>query len=350
MRHKELFSGVAMLGILGAFSFLTPFDPPATPSGQAQLPFLNGKNFVSPQTPAPGQLPQDPAESFKIQTEMVQLDVKVIDSSGRPVLNLKKSDFIIFEDKVRQDIESVSREEVPISLGLVIDTSGSMRPKMRTVTQAALDLVRQMKPNDEAFLAQFKTETELVQSFTQDPLVLEEAMKELYVSGGTALLDAIIATADYAQENGKRRRKALIVISDGLEKNSSAKEKQALQVMKEDEVQLYVVGFLEERGGRFLGMGANHKARDLLNRLTDDSGGKAYFPEAISELPQIAAEIAGELRSQYVISYYPSNNKSDGAFRNVRVTVNSQEKKKLAVRARQGYYARNEKNTMERHR
>lgn len=339
MRHKGLISGVAMLAILGAFILMTPFDPSA-----ARLLILNG------QTPQTSQQPQDPADSFKIQTEMVQLDVKVIDASGRPVLNLKKNDFSVFEDKVRQDIESVSREEVPISLGLVIDTSGSMRPKMRTVKEATMDLVRQMKPNDEAFLAQFKTETELVQSFTQDPLLIEEAMTNLYVSGGTALLDAIIATADYAQQQGKRRRKALIVISDGLEKNSTAKEKQAMQAMKEDEVQLYVIGFLEEKSGGFLGLGNNHKARDLLTRLTEDSGGKAYFPEAFSELPQIAAEIANELRSQYVISYYPSNNKSDGTFRNVRVSVNAQEKKKLAVRARQGYYARNEKRTMERQR
>src|SRR5262249_12510356 len=130
--------------------------------------------------------------SIKIPTEMVQLDVKVIDQSGLPVAGLTRDDFAVYEDKISQSIESVSSEEAPVSMGLVIDTSTSMRPKLYTVSEAARGLIEQMRPADEAFLAQFKTEAELVQEFTSDRRELEHALGQLTVNGGTALLDAII--------------------------------------------------------------------------------------------------------------------------------------------------------------
>ncbi len=164
-------------------------------------------------------------ESIKITTEMVQLDVKVTDQNGHPVAGLTKNDFAVYDDKVSQSIESVSRDEAPLSIGLVIDTSGSMSTKIITVVQATRGLIKQMRPDDEAFLAQFKTEVDLLQEFTSGRRELEGALGHLYVSGGTALLDAIIATADHAQTKGKRRRKALVVITDGLDKNSAAKRK-----------------------------------------------------------------------------------------------------------------------------
>src|SRR5262249_43729985 len=138
------------------------------------------------------------------------------------------------------------REEVPLSIGLVIDTSGSMRSKLQTVSDAALGLIKQMRPDDEGFVAQFKAEADLVQEFTSDKRELEDAVGELFTSGGTALLDAIIATADYAHQKGKQRRKALVIISDGLEKNSSVKEREVIEAIKEDEVQVYMIGFIDE--------------------------------------------------------------------------------------------------------
>jgi Ca-activated chloride channel family protein len=224
-----------------------------------------------------------------------------------------------------------------------------MRSKLQTVSDAALDLIKQMKVNDEAFVSQFKAEPELVQDFTSDKRELEEALGELFTSGGTALLDAIIATADYAQEkantrDGVRRRKALIVISDGLEKNSSSKEKEVLDAIKEDEVQIYLVGFIDEdeEGKSFFGKSTSKKAKELLTRLADDSGGRAFFPKDISEMPLIAAQIAKDLRTQYVLSYYPSNEKRDGTFRSVKVMINPKGNRKMIARARQGYYARTE--------
>jgi len=288
--------------------------------------------------------PQEPGgETIRINTQLVQLDVTVIDQKNNPVFNLNKDNFTVYEDKVKQTINSLSREELPLSFGLVIDTSGSMRPKLQTVSNAARDLVKQMRADDEAFLAQFKIESELVQDFTDDKRELEESIEQLFTMGGTALLDAIISTSDYAQEKGKRRRKAIIVISDGLEKNSASKEKEVINAIKENEVQLYMIGFIEEDQSRsFFGKSATKKAQELLIRLADDSGGRAFFPRDLSEIPAIAAQIAKDMRTQYIISYYPSNNLRDGSFRVVRVDVTSKGKGRLIARTRQGYYARND--------
>ncbi|HEY6402766.1 MAG TPA: VWA domain-containing protein [Blastocatellia bacterium] len=285
---------------------------------------------------------------IKVDTDLVLLDVMVIDQDNNPIINLKKEDFTVFEDKVKQTVENVSREEVPVSFGMVIDTSGSMKAKLQTVSDAAVSLIKQMRLDDEAFVASFKAEPELVQDFTTDRRELEDAVSELYTSGGTALLDAIIATADYAQEKGKQRRKALVVISDGLEKNSSVKEKEVMEAIKEDEVQVYLVGFVDEdeEGKSLFGKSPGKKAKDLLSRIADDSGGKAYFPKDISEIPAIAAQIAKDLRTQYVVSYYPSNEIRDGAFRTVQVSVNPKGSRKLIARTRRGYYARNEKGQL----
>jgi Ca-activated chloride channel homolog len=286
-------------------------------------------------------------DKLSIDTELVQLDVAVIDQENRPIYNLGPNDFSVYEDKVKQSLESVSREEVPISLGVVIDTSGSMRTKLKTVSDAAAGLIRTMKNEDEAFIAQFKVEPELVRDFTRDKLELEDGLNDLFTGGGTSLLDAVIATADYAHEKGKQRRKALVVISDGLEKNSSVKEKEVMQALKEDEVQVYFVGFVdeEEDAASLFGKSPAKKAKELLSRLAEDSGGRAFFPKDVSEMPAITQQIAKDLRTQYVLTYYPTNPNRDGSFRTVRVVVNPKDpNRKLIARTRQGYYARSDKN------
>ncbi len=317
------------------------------------------------QTPTP---PQDPKEkkaqqrqgaqaeeqglnrddTIKLDTDLVLLDVSVIDQANQPVMNLTKDNFTIFEDKIMQKIEFVDREEVPVSIGYVIDTSGSMRSKLQIVTDATLGLIKQMRADDEGFLSQFKAEPELVQDFTGDKRELEDALGELFTSGGTALLDAIIATADYAHEKGKQRKKALVVITDGLEKNSSVKEKEVMEAMKEDEVQVYLVGFIDEDESEksYFGKSPAKRAKELLSRLAEDSGGRAFFPKDITEMPAIAAQIAKDIRTQYVISYYPTNEQRDGTFRTVKVEVKTRDNRKLIARTRQGYYARNEKGQL----
>lgn len=288
----------------------------------------------------------DPGMTDRVDTEEVLLDVTVTDQNNQPVFDLQKEDFTVFEDKVKQEIASVRREEVPVSFGMVIDTSGSMRARLPQVVESGLQLVKQMRETDEAFVASFKAEPELIQDFTNDRRDLEDALNELYSSGGTSLLDAIVATSDYAQQKAKQRRKALIIISDGLEKNSAVKEKEVIEAIKENEVQLYLVGFVDEdaEGGGLFRKSDAKKARDLLSRLAEDSGGRVFFPKEISEMPAIADQIAKDLRTQYIVSYAPSNSAKDGTFRTVKVNITQKGTRKLFARTRQGYYARDPKS------
>ena len=326
---------------------------PQQPPGQTKPASQNKDNRAdSKQKKAPNRqdakadqpATQDESGVIRLDTDLVSLDVTVVDNNNSPVFNLKEGDFEVYEDKVKQQIDTISREEVPISFGLVVDSSGSMRSKLTTVTDSALGIIKTMRPGDEAFVSQFKAEPELIQDFTSDKRELEEALGEIFTSGGTALLDAIIATSDYTQEKAKQRRKAIVVISDGLEKNSSVKEKEVMEAIKENEVQVYLVGFIDEddSGGIFNKSGAK-RAKELLQRIADDSGGRAFFPKDISEMGEIAKQIAKDLRTQYVVSYYPSNDKRDGTFRTVKVVVSSKDNRKLIARTRQGYYAKNEK-------
>jgi Ca-activated chloride channel homolog len=289
--------------------------------------------------------PQDlGTETIKIDTELVQLDVTVIDQNNNPIYGLNKDDFTVYEDKVQQQIESVSREEISISFGIVIDSSGSMRNKIQTITDASRSLIRQKRPEDEGFVVQFKSESEIVQPFTKDESDLESALEQIHTSGPTALLDAIIQSSDYAYKQGKQRRKAIVVISDGLDKNSEVKEKEVIEAIKENEVQLYMIGFIDEgEPTNPFYKSPSQKAKELLERLANDSGGRAFFPRGISEIPAIAAQIAKDLRTQYVVSYYPYNTKKDGTFRTVQVDVNSKGNQRLIARSRQGYYAQAEK-------
>jgi Ca-activated chloride channel homolog len=283
-------------------------------------------------------------EILKIDTGMVQLDVTVIDQSSLPVYDLDKDNFVIFEDKMPQVIESVSREETPISFGLVLDASGSIRSKLASVTTSVKDLLEEMRPDDEGFVAQFQYRTELVQGFTTDKSKLKASLDTLVPDGGTAMLDAVINTSEYVTKMGKLRRKALIIISDGVERNSLSREKEVMDAIKESEAQVYFIGFIpDEEGSSALSVDANLKARALLTRLADESGGRAFFPQDISEMDAVAKQISKDLRSQYTINYYPTNEKKDGTYRSIRVNVTSKDNRKLIARTRLGYTAKLEK-------
>ncbi|MBO0859833.1 MAG: VWA domain-containing protein [Chloracidobacterium sp.] len=347
MLHRERVRVIITIAAVGASLALkiglAAAQNPPQPSPAGPLNQQSGDKQKPPQQRREAQAERQSREvgedPIKIPTEMVQLDVKVTDHEGRPVSGLTKDDFAVYEDKVSQSIESVSSEEAAVSLGLAIDSSGSMRPKLYTVSDAARGLIRLMRPDDETFLVLFNTEAVLVQEFTSDHKELEEALRRIYSGGGTALLDTIIAVADHAREKGRLRRKALVVITDGLEKNSSSKEKAVIEAMKKDEVQLYLVGLVEDgEGGWPFGRSAGGKGKDLLNRLAEDSGGRAFFPTDVKETPAIAEQIAKDLRAQYVISYYPNNDRRDGSFHSVRVVVNNS---KLIARTRHGYYTHN---------
>jgi len=282
-------------------------------------------------TPTPAEEDIDEGSIVKINTELVTLNVRVIDRNNRPIDNVGQNEFHVFEDGVSQPIESFTREEVPISYGLAVDTSGSLRSQLQAVIDAGKSIINSNKPGDETVLVRFisSDKIETVQDFTPNKDLLMDGMESLYVEGGqTAVIDAVYLTAEHVAEYKKgadsdRRRRALIVITDGEDRNSFYKEPQLFQRLREEDVQIYVIGFINEldKEGGLIRKSPRDRAVTLINKLAAETGGRAFFPESLSELPQIANEIVRDLRTQYVVAYNPTNKVRDGSFRSIRVAV-----------------------------
>lgn len=287
---------------------------------------------------------QGQGDEVKLGTELVLLDVSVVDRGNRPVFDIPEGRFQVFEDNVPQKIEFFSKDQAPVSLGLAVDTSGSMRSKLDSVVQAVTNLVHANTPKDEAAVIQFKDQVELIEEFTSDNRDVEDALGDLIASGQTSLLDAIMLSADYVQKDGHRRRKALVVVTDGLERGSYYDLDEVVEHMRKLDVRLYLIGFtqdLNDSAGLFK-KSQKDKAEALLNKLAEETGGRAFFPRDISELAPITDQIALDLRTVYAIGYYPANTKKDGTFRKVDVRVLAPDMKpdaKLTARTRAGYYA-----------
>ncbi|MEW6730879.1 MAG: VWA domain-containing protein [Acidobacteriota bacterium] len=282
----------------------------------------------------------------KIPVELVVLDVAVIDQSRHAISGLAKDQFKIFEDKVQQSIEYFSCETVPISVGFVIDTSGSMRKKLPTVIQAAKTMVRMARPGDEFFVVQFREKANLVEEFTTNLNEVEEALNEITANQGTALLDAIYVSADYAAREAKHRRKALVVISDGDERDSFYKSEQLLDYLRELDVQIYLIGFPDELADStgFFHTSPRAKAVKLLNKIAEESGGAAFVPSSLYDVCVFTEDIGRDLHSQYTIGYFSSNEKHDGSWRRIQVKLEERKedkKKDPMIRARKGYFAIN---------
>ncbi len=270
-------------------------------------------------------------EIIKVNTELVTLNVRVIDRNNRPIDNVRQADFHVFEDGVAQPIESFSREEVPISYGLAIDTSGSLRSQLQGVIDAGKTIINSNKPGDETFLVRFISSDKIVtvQDFTASKDLLMDGLDELYVEGGqTAIIDAVYLTAEHVAaykkgDDNDRRRRALIVITDGEDRSSFYSQEKLFARLREEDVQIYVIGFVREldKEGGLIRKSPRDKAVTLINKLATETGGRAFFPEALSELPQIANEIVRDLRTQYVLAYNPTNKLRDGSFRSIKVVV-----------------------------
>ncbi|QUV81767.1 VWA domain-containing protein [Chloracidobacterium sp. D] len=279
-------------------------------------------------------------EVFTIDTSLVVLDVAVFDQDNRFVGDLRKENFRVYDEQVEQQIEYFSRDEAPVSLGFVVDTSGSMRPRRTKVIEAVKFLARAAKPGDEFFLVDFKNRAELAEEFTPRPADIEDAVDNIVWGGGTALLDAIQLSAEYADKEGKNRRKAIVVFSDGDERDSYYDRKQMLKLLQEYQVQVYIVGFPDEDddGGLF-GRSTRKRSIQLIQDIAKETGGRAFFPKTLDELPEIVRTINADLRTQYSIGFVPSQGLQGGGFR--RVTVRAEDgKRKLVVRTRSGYTPR----------
>jgi Ca-activated chloride channel family protein len=295
----------------------------------------------------------DPESTIKINADLVELHVRVIDRNNRPVNNIARADFHVFEDGVSQPIEYFSQEEVPISYGLAVDTSGSLRTQLTSVIDAGKTIINANKHGDETFLVRFisSDKIETVQDFTANKDSLLDGLDGLYIEGGqTAVVDAVYLSAEHVAEYKRgdasdRRRRALIVITDGEDRNSFYKQEQLFTRLREEDVQIFVIGFVSELDSEagFIRKSSREKAVNLINKLATETGGRAFFPTSISELPQIANEIIRDLRTQYVIAYNPTNKTPDGTFRTIKVSVDqpSGSEKRIAL-TRNGRLARRE--------
>jgi Ca-activated chloride channel family protein len=298
------------------------------------------KKPPTPEAASPQTSSNQQNDTITIESNLVVLDVSVFDKENRLVGDLKAENFRIFEDQIQQNIETFSREEAPVSLGFVIDTSGSMRPKLPKVVEAVKLMTKSAKKGDEFFVVDFKNKAELVEEFTPRVADVEDAVDNLIAGSGTALLDAIAVSAEYASKEGKNRRKAIVVMSDGDERDSFYKRKEIVKLMQEYDVQVYIVGFsdeLDNESGIFK-RSTRKKAMDLIMDIAGESGGRAFFPQSLNEVTDIAKQINSDLRTQYAIGYAPTNEKNDGTFRKVTIRVEDG-KRKLVARTRTGYTA-----------
>ncbi len=295
------------------------------------------------QPPAPRQ---QPGEARIVRNvDLVVLHTTVVDPrSGHVVIDLKKEHFRIFEDRAEQQMATFRREDVPITVGLVIDNSGSMREKRERVNSAALTFVKTSNPQDEVFVVNFNDEyyLDLDKDFTNDLGELKDALERIDSRGLTAMYDAVIGSLDHLKK-GTRDKKVLLVVTDGMDTASrvgNGDGKRGLQVAmleaQKSQALVYMVGLLGDESGR-----KRRQAREALTRLAEATGGLAFFPETLAEVEPICTQIAHDIRNQYTLTYYPTNTAKDGTFRRVEVQLDNlpRTRGKLSVRTRTGYYA-----------
>lgn len=280
---------------------------------------------------------------FRASVDQIVVFASVVDARGQLVSGLTLEDFRLYEDRVEQDVTSFAQTEVPSSIGLVIDTSGSMRNKILQVEHAVGLFLDQNHPQNEVFLVRFSHQVEQVEAFTRDVEDIRDAVFNLVPRGGTALWDAIYLSVEEAQ-SGNEPKKVIIVFTDGEDKDSFYRQEEVVAKAQESEVQIFVVAFLDEdlneRGGFFgLFRSERDKVQTSLSEIAEVTGGRTFFPKRIDELDSVFEEIAHELKNQYRISYVSSNPSRDGEWRRIDVQLNSAREKGYKVRARKGYYA-----------
>ena len=289
-------------------------------------------------TPPGGNHGEQPASRFNVNTTLVLIPATVTDPSNRFVLGLQKQDFHLLEDGVEQLIAHFSGEDVPLSIGLVFDTSGSMGDKFRTSRQAVLQFLKTMNPQDEAFLIEFGDRAELAVEFTSQIEEIENKLMSVRPSGLTALLDAA-EMALLEMKKAKNPRKAILIISDGGDNNSRYTAAEIQSLVREADVQIYAMGVFEP--SIFIGLTKEEiSGPKLLFELAEQTGGRAFSASDPNDLPSVAARIGIELRNQYVLAYSPKNGNKDGKYRRVQVKVDEPPGiPNLKVRWRLGYYA-----------
>ena len=313
---------------------------PAAPSSQ-QAPLTVDRDPVrspdaEPPSTASGTVRKQ-GEGYVLHTDVeeVVLNCTVLDGS-RLVQGLTRDNFEIFEDGVKQSLISFQHTDLPVSIALVVDNSGSMSRKRPSVNKSALDLVQASNPDDEAFVVNFSDEAFIDQDFTSDVNKLRDGLSRIESHGGTALYDAVVATADKLVADAKRPKQVVLLITDGEDNASSLNLEQTIRrVQQLSGPVIYTIGLLY---GDDMSKSEVRHARRALEMLSTETGGIAYFPKSVDQVDQIAAEVARDIRNQYTLGYHSTKPTTEPGFRRVQVNATEKGTSKLTVRTRTGYF------------
>jgi VWFA-related protein len=322
--------------------------PPQVAQPKSAPPAATQQEPANPQASPPkpdtttGQEPSGPPSEgdsgfvFIKQVNEVVLHATVVDEKQRMVTNLDKAAFTILEDGKPQNIISFRHEDIPVAMGIVIDNSGSMREKRDKVNKAAINLVKSSNPQDEVFIVNFNDEYYLDQDFTADISKMREALEKVDTRGGTALYDAVVASAGHLKKNAKLEKRVLFVVTDGEDNESQESLEQAIRRLQEENgPTVYAIGLLGEEKQR--------RARKALQFMAEKTGGLAFFPKTLDEVDEISRTVAHDIRNQYTIGYKPTNPRSSGGYRGIKVDAKAKGYSKLTVRTKSGYYAGQER-------
>jgi Ca-activated chloride channel homolog len=297
---------------------------------------------------APSPLPPPPVQQaagsddhkLRADVELVVLHVTVADDRGEFVADLPQGNFRVFEQNIEQKLSFFSRDDIPVTMGLVIDNSGSMREKRDQVNAAAMTFVRTSNPQDEAFVVNFNDEYYLDTDgdFTSDQANLHDALSRIDTRGSTALYDAVIGSLAHLKKGHKDKR-VLLLVTDGEDTASEKTFEDTIKAAEESNATIYAIGVYSqddlEHDKKMV-----RRSKKVLSQLAEATGGEAFYPDNLSQVTPICEQVAREIRNQYTLGYYPVNTTRDGSFRPVQVKVIPPNGRgKLSVRTRTGYFA-----------
>jgi Ca-activated chloride channel family protein len=289
---------------------------------------------------APESHPQEPVQAITVNVRLVNLNVAVTDKNGQPHSGLTASNFHIYDNGVEQTIQHFSHDDLPYSMGLVLDRSGSMAAMIQEVYNAAFHTVRASKAEDEFFIELFNDRVELRQELTSDQGLLRRQLEGVVAYGSTALYDAILAGLDHLRK-GRHDKKALLVVTDGADNSSKHSIREVLERARAENVIIFVVGMFDEVM-LAAELTREDQLRVLLSQIAEVTGGRAYFPKSVKQCEQACIAIARDLREQYSLGYYPRPKLLDGSWRTVQVQLSLPEdlyRDGLTARTRSGYFA-----------
>jgi Ca-activated chloride channel family protein len=285
------------------------------------------------------QAPTGPVQSFRVGIDVVSLSVTVTDGDNHYVSDLTANDFSVFEDGVKQDVTFFDHGNTPIALALLLDTSASMEEKLKTAQEAAIGFARRLRPQDLAELVDFDTHVQILQPFTNQPALLEQAIRKTTADGSTSLYNAVyIALQEMkkirAKTAGDIRRQAIVVMSDGEDTSSLLSFDEVLDQAKRSETAIYAIG-THSAADETVSARQFNEADFVLRELSQQTGGRLFFPKRVEDLPGVYSQISDELASQYLLGYTSKNPRRDGSWRRVVVRTN---RAGATARTKQGYF------------